>query len=76
MHQVEPRCGVISGAIREVLAGLSEPFTAVELRSLVEHHLGRSVSQDTVSSFVTVAARQPDPILIRVARGVYRTATT
>ena len=75
VHQAEPRLGAISGAIRKVLAGLSESFTLVELRCLVEQRLGRSVSQDTVCSFVTVAARQPDPIVIRVAHGVYRTTT-
>lgn len=65
---------MISAAIREVLSSQSEPFTTMELRTRVEQHLGREVSQDTVCSFVTVAARQPDPIVIRVARGLYVSA--
>lgn len=51
--------GAIQAAVIDVLSDGGRPMQPNEVRSLVEQRLDRQVSQDTVTSFLSVASRRP-----------------
>ncbi len=51
--------GAIQAAVLAVAAAEQTPMRPCEVLRAVEHRLGRAVSYDTVSSFLSVAARDP-----------------
>jgi len=63
--------GVIQGAVVDILKAAAEPLRPREVRVLVEELLNRPVSQDTVSSFLSVAARQPHLPIERTGPSLY-----
>jgi len=63
--------GAIRTAAVAALADAGRPLRCTEVRLLVEQRLDRHVSQDTVSSFLSVASRHPSMPLERVGRGLY-----
>lgn len=63
--------GAIQDAVLAVLAGAVEPMRPREVHAEVEQRLGRPTSQDTVSSFLSVAARRASLPVERVNYGRY-----
>jgi hypothetical protein len=69
---IRARSGVVQGAVLAVLAEVETPQRPAEIRKRVEQWLGREVSPDTVSSFLSVACRSTSFPVERVQRGLYR----
>jgi len=67
--------GAIQAAILEVLREAEDALVPSEVRVRVEERLGRPISQDTISSFLSVACRSVDSPVQRIGRGLYRIAT-
>ena len=63
--------GAIQEAVRAALAAANEPMSRPEVHAAVERLLGRRVSQDTVGSFLSVAARHASTPVERVGPGLY-----
>ena len=63
--------GAIQTAALFVLGQADSAMTPREVRTAVEERLGVPVSQDTISSFLSVACRSVDPLVQRVERGLY-----
>jgi hypothetical protein len=70
-HPLRLPAGAICEAAVAVLSEAREPLRPGDIRLLVEHRLDRPVSQDTVSSFLSVAARRAFLPIERVSRGLY-----
>lgn len=64
--------GVIQTAALAALTEADRALTPRDVRASVEERLERSVSQDTVSSFLSVACRSARWPVRRVGRGLYR----
>jgi hypothetical protein len=64
--------GAIDSTLTAVLAEAGEPLRPRDVRESLERRLGRSISYDTVASFLSVAARDPSSGVVRVQRGRYR----
>src|SRR4051794_20301645 len=64
--------GAIQAAVLDVLASASASLRPSEVRARVEQRLGRAVSIDTVSSFLSVAARSGEWRVVRTSYGRYR----
>jgi len=67
--------GAIQVAALTVLTEADGPLTPREIRERVEALLGLPASQDTISSFLSVARRSPDLPVRRVGYGLYRIAS-
>jgi len=63
--------GAIQDAVLDVLANTGRPMRRADVHRAVELRLQRSVSLDTVGSFLSVAARNPDMPVVRVGAGLY-----
>lgn len=63
--------GAIQAAAIAAFSGAGTPMRPREVRSAVERRLDRRVSQDTVSSFLSVAARRTSTPIERVGPGLY-----
>jgi len=61
-------------AVLDVMCDAGEPLGPGEVRSLVAKLLDQTVSQDTVSSFVSVAVRDPSMPIERLADELYKAA--
>ncbi len=66
--------GAIQAAILGVLREAEDALAPSEVRVCVEEGLGRPISQDTISSFLSVACRSADLPVQRIGRGLYRIA--
>jgi hypothetical protein len=64
--------GAIQAAVLDVLASASASLRPSEVRARVEQRLGRAVSIDTVSSFLSVAARSGEWRVVRTSYGRYQ----
>ena len=73
-HSMRLPQGSIQAAVMEVLAAASGSLRPGEVREKVQQCLGVAISQDTVSSFLSVACRADEPVVIRVGYGRYRIA--
>ena len=71
---LRPPMGAIQDAAVLVLRGMDSPAKPREVRTLVEEHLGVEVSEDTISSFLSVACRSATSPVRRVGPGLYRIA--
>jgi hypothetical protein len=67
------RQGVIQSAVLDVLRARGA-LSVAQIHRFVEQQLGRTVSRDTVASFLSVACRVDLPVICRVERGVYELA--
>jgi len=65
--------GAIQAATLATLRDAACALTCREVRACVEERLRRPVSQDTISSFLSVACRSAEEPVQRVGRGLYRT---
>jgi hypothetical protein len=63
--------GAIQDAVIAVLVEADEPLPPRKVHELVERRFGRPVSQDTVGSFLSVAARRASMPIKRVGRSLY-----
>ena len=63
--------GAIQEAVGAALALAAAPMSRHEVHAAVERLLGRRVSQDTVGSFLSVAARRASIPIERVGPGLY-----
>jgi hypothetical protein len=63
--------GAIQNAVIAVLTEADAPLLPQQVQELAERRLGRTVSYDTVSSFLSVAARGSSMPIQRVQRGLY-----
>jgi hypothetical protein len=63
--------GAIQTAVRVVLEQAEKPMRPCDVHAAVERVLGRRVSQDTVGSFLSVAARRTSMPIERVGPGRY-----
>jgi hypothetical protein len=68
---MRPAQGAIQSAVLRVLGAAQVVRGVDEIHRLVEEELGRSVSRDTVASFLSVACRAESQVIVRVARGLY-----
>ncbi len=66
--------GAIQAATLRVLRETEDALASSEVRECVEERLGRPISQDTISSFLSVACRSVDLPVQRIGRGLYRIA--
>jgi hypothetical protein len=66
--------GSINTAILVVLRKAERALTPPEVRVRVEERLRKSIRQDTVSSFRSVASRTADSAVQRCGRALYRIA--
>ncbi len=66
--------GAIQAAILGVLREAEDALAPSEVRVRVDERLGRPISQDTISSFLSVACRSTDLQVQRIGRGLYRIA--
>ncbi len=66
--------GAIQAATLRVLRDAEDALAPSEVRECVEERLRRPISQDTISSFLSVASRSADIPVQRVGRGRYRIA--
>jgi len=66
--------GAIQATVLQVLDTAAGALRLGEIQSRVEQRLDRSVSRDTVSSFLSVACRAHAPTVVRVGYGLYRMA--
>lgn len=66
-----PRLGAIKPAASATLRDARQPVRPIEVHAEVERLLGRRVSQDTVGSFLSVAARHESSPVERLGRGCY-----
>lgn len=64
--------GTIQAAALAVLAKADAALMPRDVRALIEERLDRTVSQDTVSSFLSVACRSAESPVRRVGHGLYR----
>lgn len=63
--------GAIQGAALTALRSAGRPLSPRELHALVEIALSRPVSQSTVWSYLSVAARKPNSGIRRCGTGLY-----
>jgi len=63
--------GVIQGAVLGVLRETTTAMRPSEVHDAVELWLARSISYDTVASFLSVAARDLSSSVVRVRPGRY-----
>lgn len=63
--------GAIQAAVLDVLRGAGGSLRPSEVRQRAEQRLGRAVSLDTVSSFLSVAARSEEWRVVRTSYGRY-----
>ena len=63
--------GAIQNAVVAVLRNSPKPLNVRDVHALVERTLRRSVSYDTVSSYLSVAARDSRQPIARRGRGSY-----
>ena len=73
-HTLRLPQGSIQAAVMEVLAAAPGSLRPGDVREQVQRHLGVAISQDTVSSFLSVACVADAPTVIRVGYGRYRIA--
>jgi hypothetical protein len=64
--------GAIQGAVLDVLRAASGPLRARDIQLRAEARLERSLSYDTVTSFLSVACRAENRLVERVGYGLYR----
>jgi len=64
--------GAIQAAVLDVLRAASGPLRPRDIQLRVEARLRRSLSHDTVSSFLSVACRADNLLVERVGYGLYR----
>jgi hypothetical protein len=70
-HETPLRQGVIQTTVFSVLAEAGRGLRTTEIHASVERRLGRSVSYDTVSSCLSVAARDSRRPVLRCGFGLY-----
>ena len=63
--------GTIQAAALTVLTEAGGPLAPRQVRARAQALLGLTVSQDTISSFVSVASRDELSSVVRVQRGLY-----
>jgi len=71
---LRPPQGAIQAAVLEVLAAAAGSLRPGEIRERVQQRLDVEISQDTVTSFLSVACRADEPTVIRLGYGRYRMA--
>lgn len=64
--------GAIQATVLDVLRAASGPLRPRDIQLRVEARLGRSLSHDTVTSFLSVACRADNRVVERVGYGLYR----
>jgi hypothetical protein len=64
--------GVVQRAVVKVLVAASGPMHSADVHQAVEHLLGRSVSEDSVSWSLAADARSKEPRFERTTRGHYQ----
>jgi len=75
LPQLRLPLGAIQTAVLDVLADdASGVWRPREICACVEARLQRSISQDTISSFLSVASRSTKSPVRRVGRGLYQLA--
>jgi hypothetical protein len=65
-RELRLRMGAIQEAVLAVLGEASNPLRPCDIHALVEQRLARRVSDDTVSSYLSVAARDKRSIVRRI----------
>ncbi|MEJ7783301.1 MAG: HTH domain-containing protein [Solirubrobacteraceae bacterium] len=63
--------GTIQAAALTVLTEADGPLAPRQVRARAQALLGLTVSQDTISSFLSVACRNERSPVVRVQRGLY-----
>ena len=63
--------GAIQAAILAVLGQACEPLSTGEVHERVARRMGRTISQDTVNSFLSVAARDAGSPVRPIGPGLY-----
>jgi hypothetical protein len=66
--------GAVQAAVRKVLGLAPGALRIAEIQAQAEQELGRTVSRDTVGSFLSVACRATAPTVVRVGHGSYRSS--
>ena len=64
--------GAIQAAIVAELRASAETLKPKEIHNRIQRQLGRSISYDTVASFLSVTCRAQKPTVVRVSPGRYR----
>lgn len=64
--------GILQDAVLTVMAENRQALRPTEIRASVERKLGRTISYDTVASFLSAAARSDRWPVVRVSPGRYR----
>lgn len=68
---LKPRAGAIQATVIEALDSAAGPLKVGEIQTEVEARLGRPISRDTVTSFLSVACRADASRVTRVGPGRY-----